>query len=145
MKNVTRRLLLVTTIGLTMGYAATAQSQTITRKKQTARIQYGTASYYADKFEGRLTASGEKFSQKRMTAAHNGLPMGTWIKVTNMRNKKVVVVKVNDRLHHRNTRLVDLSSAAAAKLGYKARGLTKVKIEVLGKAKPVETASNHNN
>ncbi len=62
-----------------------------------------------------------------MTAAHNRLPMGARIKVTNLRNKRWVIVIVNDRLHHRNTRLVDLSKAAAAKLGYVGRGLTRVR------------------
>src|SRR4030095_13068099 len=99
-------------------------------------IQYGIASFYADKFEGLLTSSGEKFSQKKLTAAHNTLPLGTWIRVTNLRNKKSVIVKVNDRLHHRNTRLVDLSREAARRLGYVSNGLAKVKVEVLGLKKP---------
>jgi rare lipoprotein A len=115
-----------------------------TRGKQTAEVQYGTASFYADKFEGRSTASGEKYNKKKFTAAHNSLPMGTWIKVTNITNKKWVIVKVNDRLHHRNPRLVDLSKIAAQKLQYTGRGLTKVKVEVLGKHKPedVQVATN---
>ena len=99
-------------------------------------IQYGIASFYADKFEGLLTSTGEKFSQKKLTAAHNTLPLGTWIKVTNLRNKKSVIVRVNDRLHHRNTRLVDLSKEAARRLGYISHGLAKVKVEVLGSKKP---------
>ena len=99
-------------------------------------IQYGIASFYADKFEGLLTSSGEKFSQKKLTAAHNTLPLGTWIRVTNLRNKKSIIVKVNDRLHHRNTRLVDLSREAARRLGYISNGLAKVKVEVLGLKKP---------
>jgi rare lipoprotein A len=94
-------------------------------------VQTGVASYYHPKFNGRLTASGEPYDQTKMTAAHSRLPLGTRIKVTNLRNKRSVVVKVNDRLHHRNTRLVDLSKAAAAALGYVGRGLTKVKVEVL--------------
>jgi len=101
-------------------------------------VQYGIASFYADKFEGKPTASGEKFSQSKMTAAHNTLPLNTWIRVTNLRNHKSVIVRVNDRLHHRNPRLVDLSSKAASILGYKGRGLAKVKVEVLGKKKPEE-------
>lgn len=100
-------------------------------------VQYGIASFYHDKFEGRPTSSGEIFSQKKMTAAHNSLPLNTWIRVTNLRNHKSIIVKVNDRLHHRNTRLVDLSSKAASILGYKGRGIVKVKVEVLGKKKPV--------
>jgi rare lipoprotein A len=100
------------------------------------KVQYGTASYYHDKFSGRKTSTGEIFSQKKMTAAHNTLPLGTWIKVTNLKNQKSVVVRINDRLHHRNKRLVDLSKAAAAQLGYIGAGLAKVKVEVLGKNLP---------
>ena len=94
---------------------------------------YGTASYYANKFEGRLTANGEVFSQQKMTAACNVLPLGTWIKVTNLYNGRTVIVKVNDRLHYKNKRLVDLSKIAAKKIGYTGGGLTKVKVEPLGK------------
>ena len=90
---------------------------------------YGTASYYANKFEGRLTANGEVFSQQKMTAACNVLPLGTWVKVTNLYNGRTVIVKVNDRLHYKNKRLVDLSKIAARKIGYTGGGLTKVKVE----------------
>ena len=100
-------------------------------KTPVSRVETGIASYYHSKFNGRRTASGEVYDEKKMTAAHNRLPMGTRIKVTNLRNKRRVIVRVNDRLHHRNTRLVDLSKAAAATLGYVARGLAKVKVEVL--------------
>ncbi len=109
-----------------------------TRVKNVDAVQYGVASFYADKFEGRKTANGEIFSQKKMTAAHNGLPLGTWIRVTNLGNGRKVVVKVNDRLHPRNRRLLDLSKAAATRLGYLKRGLAKVKLEVLGRKKPPE-------
>lgn len=104
-----------------------------TRSVKPARVQYGTASYYHDKFEGRKTANGEIFSQKGMTCAHNSLPLGTRVRITNLVNKKTVVVRVTDRLHHKNPRLVDLSKSAAKKLDYLSRGLTKVKVEVLGK------------
>ncbi len=103
------------------------------------KFYYGTASYYADKFEGRKTAYGEIFSQKKMTAACNVLPLGTWIKVTNLRNGKSVIVKTNDRLHPRMTRIVDLSRTAAQQLGYIRSGLTRVKVEVYGKKKPKNT------
>jgi rare lipoprotein A len=112
------------------------QSTSGPRSAKPARIQYGTASFYADKFEGRQTATGEIFSQQKMTAAHNTLPLGTWIRVTNLTNKKTVVVRVNDRLHHKNPRLVDLSKTAAKKLGYTGQGLTRVRVEVLGKKEP---------
>ncbi len=98
---------------------------------------YGQASFYADKFNGRRTASGEIFSQKKMTCACNVLAIGTWIKVTNLRKDKFVIVKVNDRLHPSMKRIVDLSSAAAKKIGYASSGLTRVKVEVLGKNKPM--------
>src|SRR4030095_1175760 len=94
---------------------------------------YGTASYYANKFEGRLTANGEVFSQQKMTAACNVLPLGTWIKVTNLYNGRSVIVKVNDRLHYKNKRLVDLSKIAAKKIGYTGGGLTKVKVQPFAK------------
>lgn len=99
--------------------------------RKVSKIETGVASYYHSKFHGRRTASGEKYDTTKLTAAHNSLPFGTKIKVTNIRNKRTVIVKVNDRLHHRNTRLVDLSKAAAAKLGYLGRGLTRVKVEIL--------------
>ena len=98
------------------------------------------ASFYHNKFQGRKTSSGEKFDQDKMTAAHNGLPLNTWIRVTNIRNGRTVIVKVNDRLHHRNERLVDLSRKAASRLGYIGRGLARVKVEVLGKMKPADIA-----
>jgi rare lipoprotein A len=94
-------------------------------------IQFGVASYYADKFEGRKTANGEIFRQNKLTAAHNTLPLGTFIIVTNIRNNKSVKVKINDRLHYRNKRLVDLSKAAAKKIGFLKMGITRVKVEVV--------------
>jgi len=100
------------------------------------KILYGTASYYADKFNGRKTATGHIYSHDKLTAACNVLPLGTWIRVTNLRNNHAVVVQVNDRLHPKNKRIVDLSKLAASRLGYVKRGLTQVRVEVLGKAKP---------
>ena len=101
---------------------------------RTPKVLYGTASFYANKFEGRQTANGEIFTQKKMTAACNVLPLGTWIKVTNLRNGRSVVVRVNDRLHYRMKRVVDLSTIAAKQIGHR-DGLTRVKVEVLDKKK----------
>ena len=78
-----------------------------------------------------------------MTAAHNRLPLNTWIRVTNLSNNKSVVVRVNDRLHRRNTRLVDLSNSAAKNLGYLGTGLTKVKVEVFGRKRPPELLASN--
>lgn len=101
-----------------------------------SKTLYGTASYYADKFNGRETANGEIYDSKKMTAACNVLPLGTWIRVTNLSNNRSVIVKTNDRLHARMKRIVDLSRAAAQKLGYIGKGLTKVKVEVLKRVEP---------
>lgn len=94
-------------------------------------IKYGIASFYTGKFNGRQTANGEIYNDGNHTAACNVLPLNTWIKVTNLRNNKSVVVKVNDRMHRRNKRLVDLTKISAKELGYTGRGLTRVKIEVI--------------
>jgi rare lipoprotein A len=110
-------------------------SSSSSSSKTEIRSYYGTASYYADKFNGRKTANGEVYSHAKLTAACNVLALGTWIRVTNLRNNKTVIVQVNDRLHPKNKRIVDLSKLAAEKLGYISRGLTQVKVEVLGKKK----------
>jgi rare lipoprotein A len=91
----------------------------------------GYASFYSDVFERKKTANGEIFRQSKLTCAHNTLPFGTKIRVTNLDNEKSVVVRVNDRLHHRNPRLVDLSTAAAKELKFKGKGVVKVKVEVI--------------
>src|SRR5215216_5183051 len=68
-------------------------------KRKKPIILFGTASYYADKFNGRATANGEIYNGKKMTAACNVLPLGTWVRVTNLNNNRSVIVKTNDRLH----------------------------------------------
>ena len=93
------------------------------------------ASFYADKFNGRPTASGQIFSQDKLTCACNVLPLGTRLKVTNLLNGKFVEVLVNDRLHPKMHRLVDLSKKAAKKLEFISYGLAKVKVEVIKKIK----------
>jgi rare lipoprotein A len=103
--------------------------------KETKKVLFGEASYYAAKFEGRKTANGEIFSHKRLTAACNQLPLGTWIEVTNLKNNKSVIVKTNDRLHPKMRRVVDLTMAAAKKLDFVSSGVTKVKVVVLDKKK----------
>src|SRR6187200_2795129 len=109
---------------------------TIEARVAKPRLIYGTASYYSNSFNGRKTANGEIYSHKKMTAACNVLPLGTWIRVTNLRNGKSVVVKTNDRLHSRMKRVVDLSREAAEKLGYVKSGITRVRVKVIGKKKP---------
>ena len=126
---------------LFLGSAVFAQDSTKNSKNTSngkAKIQYGVASFYSNKFNGRKTSNGEIFNQQKLTAAHNSLPMGTYVRVTNLKNGKSVVVKINDRLHHRNKRIIDLTRAAAQKLGFIKSGLTRVKLEVLGKKPPAK-------
>jgi rare lipoprotein A len=89
------------------------------------------ASYYGDDFHGRKTASGEVFDQWKLTCAHRDLPFGTRLKVTNLQNKKSVLVRVNDRGPWVSGRLIDLSYAAAKKIDMIQRGVVKVKIEIV--------------
>ncbi|HZH00898.1 MAG TPA: septal ring lytic transglycosylase RlpA family protein [Flavisolibacter sp.] len=100
-----------------------------------ARTYFGVASYYADKFNGRKTATGAIYDHSKLTAACNVLALGTWIQITNLRNNKKIIVQVNDRLHPKNKRIVDLSRLAAEKLGYLKRGLTQVRVDVLVRKK----------
>jgi rare lipoprotein A len=116
-----------------MSKAKVIKEKELNDKGDSATIYYGVASYYADKFNGRETASGEVYSHAKSTAACNVLPLGTWIRVTNLRNGKSIILRINDRLHAKNNRLVDLTKSAAQKLGYAGRGLARVKVEVLGK------------
>jgi rare lipoprotein A len=96
-------------------------------------VTFGRASFYHDKFNGRKTSSGEIFSQKKLTAAHKTLPMGTYVKVTNLKNRKSVIVKVNDRLPPHSKRSIDMSKEAARELHMIKSGLAKVSIEIVAK------------
>lgn len=90
----------------------------------------GVASWYGKKFHGRKTASGEKYNQNAMTAAHKTLPFGTRVRVTNLENKKSVSVVVNDRGPFVKGRIIDVSRAAAKKLGMVNSGIARVCIKV---------------
>lgn len=98
---------------------------------QNPSITTGKASYYADKFIGKPTASGEPYKATELTAAHCTLPFGTKIKVTNIKNKKSVVVRVNDRGPQIKGRIIDVSRKAAEELGIIQQGIATVTIEVL--------------
>lgn len=97
--------------------------------------QTGKASYYADTFDGRRTASGETFHQRRLTAAHRSLPFGTRVKVINVANGRSVKVKVNDRGPFVQGRIIDLSRKAASKLGMLNTGVANVEIKYKKKRK----------
>lgn len=96
-----------------------------------AQQQTGKASFYADKFEGRPTASGEKYKHSKLTAAHRTLPFGTKVRVVNTANNQSVDVVVNDRGPYADGRIIDLSKSAAEKLGFINQGLADVRIEVI--------------
>lgn len=93
--------------------------------------QTGSISYYADKFHGRKTASGARFDKNAMTAAHRSLPFGTKVEVTNLDNGKSVTLEVNDRGPYSDNRILDVSPAAARKLGMMGTGTAKARIVVL--------------
>lgn len=93
--------------------------------------EIGLASFYSDKFRGKITASGEVYDQRKLTAAHRTLPFNTRIRVTNLNNKRAIIVKVNDRGPFTKDRILDLSKAAAIKLGFIKNGVTKVMLEIL--------------
>jgi len=95
------------------------------------QIQTGKASFYADKFEGHPTASGEKYKHNKLTGAHKTLPFGTIVRVTNIANGNTVNVEINDRGPYVDERIIDLSRAAAEKLGFVNLGIADVKIEVV--------------
>ncbi|MFP5228241.1 MAG: septal ring lytic transglycosylase RlpA family protein [Acidobacteriota bacterium] len=94
--------------------------------------QLGVASWYGKFFEGRTTASGEPFDPSQLTCAHRTLPLGSVLRVTNLRNHKSVVVTVNDRGPVPEDRVIDLSKAAANALGFTDQGLAPVKVELIG-------------
>ncbi len=95
------------------------------------QTQTGKASFYADKFEGHHTASGEKYKHNKLTAAHKTLPFGTIVRVTNLANGTTVDVEINDRGPYIEGRVIDLSKSAAEKLGFINLGVTDVKLEVV--------------
>jgi rare lipoprotein A len=96
--------------------------------------QIGKASWYGPGFHGRTTANGETYDMYAMTCAHRTLPLGTWVRVTNLHNQKSIFLRVNDRGPMATSLIVDLSFAAAQKLDFE--GLAKVKIEVVPQSDP---------
>ena len=98
--------------------------------------QTGLAAYYSRRLQGGRTASGERFNNGALTTAHQTLPFGTRARVTNLKNNKSVVLRVNDRGPTQPNRVLDVSRAAAERLGFVRAGLTEVKIEVIEVPKP---------
>ncbi len=104
----------------------------LSSEAQTERTQWtGTASYYHPRFNGRKTSSGQVFNNEKLTAASNRLKCGTKVRVTNLKNNNSVIVTINDHMHGRNKRLIDVSSSAAKILGFYKQGVCKVSIELI--------------
>jgi rare lipoprotein A len=93
--------------------------------------QVGTASWYGGYFQGRETASGEPYDMHDLTAAHRTLPLGSFVKVTNLRNGRSVVLRINDRGPVVDGRIIDVSYYAASVLGFKAQGLQRVRLDLV--------------
>ena len=124
------RAFLIITLLLVFRYIISAQD-TLSIENKTI----GTASFYAKKFNGRKTSSGEKFSSDSLTAAHKKLKFGTYVLVRNLKNDSTVIVKINDRLPQKSKRSIDLTLRAAKQLNFVKSGLTKVEITVLDSLK----------
>ena len=108
-------------------------------KRPTHPYQVGTASWYGDYFEGKPTASGEPYNMYDLTAAHPTLPLGTLVKVTNLRNHRTVVVRINDRGPIVPGRIIDVSYGAAKTLHFQNRGIQRVRLDVIPTRKPATT------
>ncbi len=106
-----------------------------TRERKFVETETGTASYYADEFNGKNTASGETYDMNDLTAAHKSYPFNTILKVTNLRNGKSVEVRVNDRMPPFKNRVIDLSFASAKWIDMINSGIQEVKIEVISLGK----------
>ncbi len=91
----------------------------------------GQASYYSSRHHGRRTASGERFDMHALTAAHRSLPFGSKVRVTNVKNQRSVVVRINDRGPYARGRIIDVSRKAAERLGMLGSGVTQVRLERL--------------
>lgn len=124
----TRPLLVPLLLALIGGCAEDQDSE---RKVESTFTQQGKASYYARSFHGEQTASGKIFNQNDMVAAHQTLPFGTRVKVTNLENDKQITVRIVDRGPFKPGRIIDLSRVAAGKLDLLEDGVVDVEIETL--------------
>jgi rare lipoprotein A (peptidoglycan hydrolase) len=114
----------------TGGHNSRTTSSLKSKAYQPKPYQVGTASWYGEQFQGKETASGEPFDMRDFTAAHLKLPLGTFVKVTNLRNGKAVIVKINDRGPVVDGRIIDVSYSAARALGFRERGLQTVRLDL---------------
>jgi rare lipoprotein A len=107
------------------------QTRDTLKPVQTKKFQVGKASWYGRIFQHKQTASGEPYEMNGLTAAHRTLPLGSWVKVTNLKNDRSVVVRINDRGPVLKGRVIDLSYGAARMLGFQDKGIQPVRLDVL--------------
>ena len=107
------------------------QTQETIKPARPKKAQVGKASWYGRLFQNKRTASGEPFDMNNLTAAHRTLPLGSWVKVTNLRNDRSVMVRINDRGPVRKSRIIDLSYGAAKMLGMGSSGISSVRLDIL--------------
>jgi rare lipoprotein A len=119
-------------IGLALTSCATTRPMRV--ESPPVEAQVGVASYYAGSWHGRRTASGERFDMHELTAAHRTLPFGTRVRVTNLNNGREVIVRINDRGPWKKKRVIDVSYAAARKLGMIGPGTAKVRLDIVAES-----------
>jgi rare lipoprotein A len=146
-------VLIVTVAAAPVPNGPTATTKTLPRESKVSKIsgsihasrkapyQIGLASWYGKQFHGKSTASGENFDMFELTAAHRQLPLGTYVKVTNLRNGKWIIVRVNDRGPYVQGRIMDLSYGAARMLNFR-DGIERVRLDVI-KPQTVAVANNY--
>jgi rare lipoprotein A len=143
----TRAGVLAVTLGLTASLVAsptvkreiaeaTGKTSHVNASAKRHWFEIGKASWYGGRFNGKKTANGEKYDMYALTCAHRTLPLGSWVRVTNLHNKKTTLLRVNDRGPMAPNLIVDLSYAAAERLGFDVNGLAKVRIEVINPSDP---------
>lgn len=126
-------LIMLSLIGCASSNKIVSSDPVISQKEPSAvgDIQYGVSSYYAEKFHGKRTANGEIYDMYEISGAHQTLPLNSIVKVTNLENNKILVIKINDRGPFIKDRIFDCSYGAAVKLGFISKGTAIVKVEVL--------------
>jgi rare lipoprotein A len=122
--------------------ASATKAEVAVKPKPHSPYQVGTASWYGEYFEGRATASGEPFHMYDLTAAHPTLPLGTWVRVTNLSNGRKISVRINDRGPIIPGRIIDLSYSAAQALAFQQKGLQQVRLDLVSarEAQPKQIA-----
>ena len=118
-------------LALPQSVIAARKSVTLTTRASAKPYQVGTASWYGQDFDGKPTASGEPYNMYDLTAAHPTLPLGTYVKVTNLRNRRAVVVRINDRGPVVEGRIIDVSYSAAKVLRFHAKGVQRVRLDIV--------------